>query len=202
MAGGQLSLTTKGDPGNSGAPGATGVGAQGIWTPADNGLVAANMDPSNFSTNTVLTAGVLYLQKVKMATDSAVASIALSPRSPSGAGLANTFAGIYTISGTTATLIASTADVSTQMQTSSEQKFNLTAPTSVLTAGTELFIGILVGSGSTLPTLQGLSGRSNAFRTGAGRRILASGSGQTALPSTVNLSTATDSVSLFAGLSA
>jgi hypothetical protein len=201
MAGGQLSIEPKGAKGDAGGSGATGSGAQGLWTPPDNGLVAMNSDPANLTQNLVVSAGIVYLMKVKTHVEAAIASVALAPRSPSGAGLANTFVGVYSVSGSTATLIAQSADVSTQMQTTSEQKVVLSAPTAVQPAGTELWVAVLVGSGTTLPTLLGISGRANMFRTGAGRRILTSGTGQTALPSTVNLATAGDGNHIWAGLS-
>lgn len=202
MAGGQLSIEPKGAKGDSGGAGATGSGAQGLWTPPDNGLVAMNSDPANLTQNLVVSAGIVYLMKVKMHVESAVASVALAPRSPAGAGLSNTFVGIYSVSGSTATLIAQSADVSSQMQTASEQKVPLSSPTPTQAAGTELWVAVLVGAGSTLPTLLGVAGRANMFRTGAGRRILTSGTGQTALPSTINMTAASDGNHIWAGLSA
>lgn len=184
-----LSAVNKGLKGDTGPVGATGAGAAGIWLPSDNGVAAAPFDPFNATSNTTTSAGILYFSKVKVAQDGVITNVHILPRSPAAAGVANAFLGIYTVSGGTATLLAQTNDISTPMQSASGVKAALSAVTSSITAGTTLLIAVLVGSATTVPTLQtgGPGGGNHNLTSASPYRFGTFGTGLTALPATFSL---------------
>lgn len=192
MSGSQVSLgAARGNTGATGPAGAAGPGADGVWQPAENGLVAAPTDPLFASTQFVAGAGILYLVRVKVAVDSVITNAHALPRTPAGAGLANTYLGVYAVGASTATLLGQTADCSGAVQTGGEVKVALTAPTASQAAGTTLLLGFLCGSGTTMPTIRSVTqGVPNAnFLTGTSPyRTATFGTGQTALPSSITLS--------------
>lgn len=199
-----LSTANKGLKGDIGATGPTGAGASGVWLPADNALAAAPFDPIHASQNGVMSAGVLYFAKVKVATTGVITYAHFPARSPAGAGLVNTYAGIYTVDATTATLLAQTNDISTAAQGANDQKVALSSPTASIPAGTTLLVAFLVGTATTAPTFRvGLIGSGNNNLTATSPyRFGTLGSGQTALPATFALSsTASGAVSHWFGLS-
>jgi hypothetical protein len=183
-----------GAAGSVGAPGAAGVGAQALARPADNGLLAWSCDPAITNGNVSISAGIIYLMRAKMDTTSVITKVGLNLRSTAPAGLANAFVGVYTASGSTATRIGQSAEASATLNGQSNPTFvGLSAATSELASGTTVLLAFLVGSGSTLPTLLGLgsSGRPNAFNSSKPTyRSLVFGTGQTALPATIDLSSA------------
>lgn len=193
---GSISLASKtpGPPGAKGSTGSTGAGADGLWVPADNGLLAWTMDPVVATSNVTTSAGILYLMRVKMATEAAVSRVGLNLRTTAAAGLANTYVGVYSISGSTATLIGGSADISSGVNgVTAPTLYSLAAPTASQAAGTSLFVAFLAGSGTTLPTMIGTTGRSNAFIVAkASYRSLAFGAGLAALPASVDLTAAVD----------
>lgn len=185
-AGSQVTLAKKGATGQTGPQGASGTGAQGLWQPSDNLVVGANLDPSACGTNFNVAAGTRYFQRVRLSTDSTISSIKLLSRTPQGAGLANTFVGLYDTAGN---LLAQTADVSTALQAGSALSVNLASPLSTQAAGTVFYVGLVVGSGTTMPILQGPQGtNANYGLSGTTLRGAVSvATGHTTLPSTVNL---------------
>lgn len=186
-AGSQVSISASG---TSGATGATGPGAYGLWQPQDIGAVAWTMDPELAGTNVTYSAGVLYLARVKMSVDSTISKVGLSLRTTAPAGLANTFVGLYTQSGVTATLLASSSDLSSTMNAvATPTYFNLSSATALQTAGTSLLVAFLFGSATTAPTMIGnVAGPNRYIALKQNYRHIAFGSSQTALPATADLS--------------
>ena len=198
VTGAQLSLRPKGAKGDTGvgSAGPAGAGADGLWQPRDAGCLAWSIDPL-ITPGVASVWGVNFLQLVsgKMDVTSAITKIGLALRGPAPAGLANTLLGIYTISGSTATLIGSTPDISSTMNgVATPTLFDLTVPTPSLAAGTKFFFGLYYSAASTGPAVSGLSSRPNAFISSlANYRTLAKSTpGLTALPATVDLTTCTD----------
>lgn len=188
----------KGDQGAPGATGPTGATPTLAWQPSDNGFIAAPCDPALAASNFTAVAGALYLVRARMAVTSVITSVFAAVRTPSAAGLANTYVGVYTLSGGTATLLGQTADSSTPFQNGGDVKVNLTTPTGSQPAGTVLLIGFLFGSATTVPTFRSVSGGDpNANLTAASPyRWSTIGTGQTALPATVTLASTASSGSL------
>ena len=186
------STGSTGSTGATGATGATGVGAPNAWLPSDIGVLAWTTDPGYvLGAAQSWSAGFLYLMSAKMGTASVITKIGLRLRAAGAAGLTNTYLGIYTISGSNLTLIGSTPDISSSMNgVASPTFFNLSAATTSLAEGTKFYIGMLYGSASTAPACMGLGAGGNSFISSVSNyRTLISGSGLTALPSTINTST-------------
>jgi hypothetical protein len=97
------------------------------------------------------------------------------------------FVGVYDSTGT---LIAQTADLSTQFASSVVQACNFITPITA-TAGNEYFIAILLNETGTLATLKATGGGSsmNGNTTAGHRRVSTIGAGLTSLPASVTLST-------------
>lgn len=194
----------KGDTGSQGPTGAPGAGSTGLWAPSSNGLVGAPFDPVLASTSATKAAGILYFCRVRLTQDTVITNMHCLPRTPAGAGLSNTYLGIYTVDGTTATLLAQTNDISTQVTNPADVKAALSAPTSTLTAGTVLLLAFLSGASTTAPTLRNTNvGAANTNLTGTSPyRYGTFGTGLTALPATMTLSsTAAGAVADWFGLS-
>lgn len=180
----------KGDTGATGATGPAGAGAVGVWSPSESGVLAAPFDPILATSSGLMSAGILYFSKVKVSTTGPITFAHFMGRSPAGAGLANTYVGIYTVDATTATLLAQTNDVSTQAQGANDQKVALSAPTASITAGATLLIAFLVGTATTAPTLRvtGAGGGNTNLTATSPYRFGTFGTGLTALPATFALS--------------
>ena len=169
---------------------------RGHWTPADSGCLAWSIDPT-VCPGVASVWGVNFLQLVsgKMNVRSPISKIGLALRSPAPAGLANTFLGIYTIDGSTATLVGSTAHISSAMNgVATSTMFDLAARTPTLEAGTRFFFGLYYSAASTTPAVSGISSRPNAFISSLAkyRTLTKSTPGLTALPATVDLTTCSD----------
>jgi len=192
---GRITLASD-QPGPAGAPGqvgGAGVGAFGIWTPSENGFVGGNLDPALCATNLLLTAGVMFLTRVRLSVDSTIGSLKVLTRSPAGAGMSNAYLGLYSTAGT---LLAQTADVSATLAATAPTSHALTAPLTGQTAGTSYYVGILVGAGTTMPTLLApVGGFGSALLTAANSRAGQIGTGQTALPASFTPSSINTSVS-------
>lgn len=196
----QLSLNTaaKGDPGGAGAPGAPGTagsGAQGLWQPSDVGALAWSVDPALASATASVPAGVIFLMRLKMTTTSTIGRVGLLLRSAAPAGLANTFVGVYSVAGATATRIGVSADISASVNgIANPTYFPLAAATASQPVGTVLLAAFLTGSGTTLPSMIGPPGGLNRFIAAKqDYRSITYGSSQTALPATLDLSSASAS---------
>lgn len=163
------------------------------FVPADHGYLGWSVDPANCASSNTVTAGVLYLQKVKVLTPG-TSSIGALQVATAGTSLTNCFLGLFDSTGAR---IALSANQATAWQSGGYKATSWASPV-VVTPGT-YYTGILVGGGT--PPLFSRVGNSNAVNAGLsapGLRFGTSGTGQTAIPSSVTLSSvATDSVSYF-----
>lgn len=173
------------------------------FTPADHGLTTWTQDPATCGAgDEALTAGVLYLMKVKVVDRSTLVTNVHVTISTAGSGLTSgqNLAGLYNSSGT---LLSGSADLTTPFGSAGFKTIPLTAP-QTLAVGT-YYVGVLT-NGTTPPRL--LRGTSfsasglNANLSTATARFLTSGTTQTALPSSVTLGSAsTSGVARWAALS-
>lgn len=167
---------------DSGARATTTTANLGAWRPVDNSFIACDIDPmvAN-STLLVPTAGVLYLRKMKMSVDSAITNVLMSV-SGAGATLSNSYVGVFDEGGN---LLATSADASTALQSTGFKTFTLVTPTAAIAAGTWVYVGLVVGSGGTLPTLRaaGVSAHALGIPSASEFRWGSILTGLTALPS-------------------
>lgn len=173
------------------------------FTPADHGLITWTQDPATLGADVdTLTAGVLYLMKVKVVNRATVVTNIHVVVGTAGSGLTSNrnFVGLYDSSGTR---LALSADQTTAFGSTGFKTIALTAA-QTLAVGS-YYVAVLTG-GTTPPKL--LRGHSfsasglNANLTGGTGRFLTSGTGLTALPTSVTLSSAsTDFVARWAALS-
>ncbi len=181
------------------AAGATGQAADAghqhavqALLPSDNNLLWWTFPPINAGGANVpsaaAVAGRLTLSRVILRTQITVAKIWLGiSANDAGATFTNCYLGVYNVSGT---LLAQTADISSTLHTSVVNSYSFTAG-ATLPAG-EYFIALLMGSGSTWTTwnlkssLGGVT--ANAGLAAPHFNLASLGSGLSALPSTVTLS--------------
>jgi hypothetical protein len=166
----------------------SGMGFQ----PADHNLDAWTFDPALAQGSSTPTAGVLQLGKIKLGAAASVASI-IATVTATGTGLTSgqNFAGLYNSSGT---LLATTADQTSAWGTTGAKTMTLTGGPYTLAAGT--YYGALLANASTTPPtfLTGHSSSSSTLNIGLTiGRYVTSGSGLTALPSSVTLASASAS---------
>lgn len=167
------------------------------WAPSDEGYAAWAFDP-NFAqsgANRSPVAGVLQLIGLQLRTYKTVGDVELWVTS-AGSALSNCYTGLYNSSGT---LIAASTDQSASWQSTGWKTgiaLTVQAGQSLSLAPGKYWIGILIGSGSTTPPAIATPASSNNFSQQAGGSRLAAtaarygtyGTGQTALPSALTLS--------------
>lgn len=157
----------------------------------DHNLLAWTMDPALTQGGTILTAGVLYMARIKLPEDSTVTNLITSVTT-GGSTLTSSqnFGALYTSTGT---LVAITADQSASWTGAGAKTMALAGGPYALTAGT--YYAALLANGSTPPTfLRGHGVSTSTLNIGltaaTGARSLTSGTGQTTPPASVTLASA------------
>lgn len=180
-----------------------GAGATTTGRPyaSDQGLLGWAYDPAALQANsTGYTAGVLQLIRVIPNLGGTAASVLISIAT-GGTTPANCYAGLYSDAGT---LLSGSADQSSAWGSSGVKTVALTTPQAVA-AGSTYYVGVLVGSAVVLPALHlsVFSAAAMAGETAAPYRWMTSGTGQTALPASVTLSSGgQQTLTFWAGLKA
>ncbi len=166
--------------------------------PIDHGLLAWNFDPALVQNSQIPTAGILWIMKLRLDRARSLTGLP-SHCTVAGAGLSNSFAALLDASGNR---VALSADQSTNWQ-STGYKPNAFASAYAAAAG--YYYGVfLVGAGTTLPSWPrgGNNSGVNMGITPPGLRSGTSGTGLTAVPSSVTLSgVAALNTPIFMGLS-
>lgn len=166
-------------------------------TADDHGFLAWTYDPIVALNNSQPTAGVVFYQRVEVATAGTITNVVLYVVT-AGSGLANCFAGLLNSSGV---LLSATADQSTPWGSTGTKVMALSAPQAVA-AGT-YYVAFLVGSG-TRPAFARSAGTGvvNANLSAPSLRFGSIGTGLTAIPGTNDLATGVSSgVGYWAGVS-
>lgn len=168
---------------DTGRRGISVIGNPGLWTPVDNALIACDGDPMLASSSLVLpTAGVVYLRKIKMADTKAVTNVVMVI-SNSGVGLSNAYAAVFDSTGAQ---LGVSADISTSLQSTGTKTIALGTPTAIQPAGTWLYIALVIGGASTMPTISSFaSARISLGISSSNLRWGSTGTGLTAMPSTI-----------------
>lgn len=169
------------------------------WVLADNNLLAATASLDSIGSGALTVAGSLYLNKIPIRTSFTTGTVWISISGAGSGTSTNSFLGLYSLSGSTYTLIAQTNDISGNVSTGAK---NYAFQSSVsLTAGQQVFGAILTNLSVTQPTIRQYSGASapaaNMNLTTALSRTVVNGTtdtGVSALPAT--LSTGNNNVSL------
>lgn len=173
-----------------GTPGGAAV-AVGGWTPSQNNLLAASLDPSLANTNTVLPGGTVIAARVQVETPILIANV-VCYISTAGTTLTagQNWIGVYTSGGT---LLGKSADQTTAWVTTGVKTAAITAESgqslSVGGPGQYVYVAWLSnGTGPVRPANGNLAAGAllNVGLSGGGGRALYSTGGVTTLPSTIS----------------
>ncbi|MGW0580485.1 right-handed parallel beta-helix repeat-containing protein [Streptomyces sp. NPDC002920] len=163
-------------------------------TPARHGWVEWAYDPisTGAGTGQATTTGTLYLLKLPARTGGAVSNIVATIGSTAPAGTLTSGQNLAAIFDDTGTRIAITGDQTTAWATAGLKTMALTAGVT-LQAGRDYYIGILsVGSAGTaavfIRSAGGVTTTPNGGQSNAQQRFAVNGTGLTAMPSSVTLS--------------
>lgn len=167
----------------------------GTFTPADHSLITWSYDPALGAAGSSATAGVLFLAKVLVRQAANVTNILLGVVTQGTTLTAGqNFAGLYDSTGT---LLGSTADQATGWSSGGAglRTMAISGGPLALSAGAH-YVAFLA-NGSTPPTFLRANSQSSSMinvglASGTGR-FLSSGTGQTALPASVTLTSASTS---------
>ncbi|MET9445338.1 hypothetical protein [Streptomyces sp. NPDC006610] len=163
------------------------------WRPADHGLIAWPMNPAACTnTGTTLSAGYIYFIEVILRSSATITSLC-TVIGTAGSGLTSgqCLGGLYTAAGTR---VGVTADQSTVWNSAGDKTMNLTTP---YTAAAGKYYIALLFNGTTSPTFACGSTMGAAFTPGnvhltsGNYRYCRSASGQTSLPASYTMTSAT-----------
>ncbi|MGW0578607.1 hypothetical protein ACWD25_22160 [Streptomyces sp. NPDC002920] len=165
----------------------------GDWRPSDQNMIAWTMNPAACTASgTTLSLGYIYFIQVILRAPTTITNLcAVIGTAGSGLTSGQCLAGLYTSGGTR---VGVTADLSTTWNSSGDKTMALTSPYSA--AAGKYYVAFLV-NGSTSPTFACGSTLGASFTPGNARltsgnyRFCRSGSGQTSLPSSFTMTSAT-----------
>jgi hypothetical protein len=193
--------TSEAQPDGIAAPGTSGFPADlghihprpGIFLPSDFGFKAWNYDPiySN-NTSTVSLSGKWFFSQAVLAQDAALSSVSWLATVAGGTPTTGeNFAGIYTLSGTTATQAAVSADASSYITSTGIVTVPMSSATATIKAGTIIVIAVLINAG-TSPTFARLASEIYASVVTAGSALQSrqgsyGSTGATTLPSSFSI---------------
>jgi hypothetical protein len=161
------------------------------FLPEDHNLITWTQDPATVADAFPLNTGVVYLCKVKVTKPSTVVTNVLYGVTTAGSSLTSgqNFVGLYDSTGTR---LAVSADQTTNYGSQGLKTAALTSPPTVAVG--YYYVALLAVGTGTQPSVAASGGVSSAMNAGlvaATGRFLTSGTGQTALPSSITLSSAT-----------
>lgn len=162
--------------------GSAAGGDPGAWRPTDIGLVASDVDPILSSSTFTSTAGVLYLRKLKMSIDSTVSTVKFYVNA-AGVTVADSYWVLYDASGAQ---LAVSAEMSSSLTTTGTKNISFITPTGTIAAGTSVYVGYVIGSAGTMPTLRGFPQSVHSWAaTPVQYRWANTGTGLTTVPSSI-----------------
>lgn len=175
-AGGELTIS-----GNLVVGGAVSTtnGVDGHPEPSSETFTAWAFDTAAIQSTFTPTAGIVYLAAMYIPKTTTPTGVCIQVPT-AGTGLTNCFAGLYDNTGT---LLATSADMSTALQTTGAKALSIAPGT--IGAG-KYWAALLIGGATTSPAM---NAGGNVLRYGgAPFRFSRSGTGQTSLPATITLS--------------
>jgi hypothetical protein len=171
------------------------------WGPPEQwtGLKAATFDPRIPQNATALSTGVISLFEVVVPESFLCSKIHAAISTTAGVGLANSFAGIYDDQGN---LVGQSADQSSSWQSTGAKEVSLITPV-MLQGQRRYYVALLIGTAGTQPTWARAGNLASANAgVGAPFRAATTGSGLSALPSSIALAGVSASFqALWVGLS-
>jgi hypothetical protein len=189
VAGSGVTLTVD-DPGDTISIAANSTGN---FAPVDHGYAAWSCDPQQATSSTAFTAaGVMHLIKVRLGAAATITGVHLRITTTAGVGLANAYAALYDSGGTRR---AVSTDQSTSWQSTGGK--DVAFASSYAAAAGNYYVGLLIGTAGTLPTMS-RSSSSNVVNDGiaaaSGYRASAHATtGLSATPASLTLATQTTS---------
>jgi hypothetical protein len=175
-----------------------------FFRPNYNAFLAVGMDPAGAANAFTPSAGVVYLAATYFPAGGTISNITVGFRGTAGAGVANGFVGLYTLSGTTATRVATSNAQTTAFQSAAPATIGLSASyTFAGGADAYLLAAFLVGSATTVPQVAAAQSSSpaNMGLSGAAQRGMSALTAQTSLPASIALTSPTQQVLIPLGLS-
>jgi hypothetical protein len=171
-----------------------------LWLPGDNGYLAANMDPQQAASSTVLAAGTLYLMKVPVRSAFTWTNVRLIINTVGAGTSTGTFVGLYNPAGT---LLSGSADLASTFTGSSGGKSCALTTPQALTPASEAFIwvAVLCNLATTQVKLDNIASNSaNDNLSASAYRYCINGTLLTALPASITpaSNSQTGAVDLFA----
>jgi hypothetical protein len=158
--------------------------ATGQWYPADNGLLTATDLPGIAVSTATPAAGTIYLVKLPIRAALTATYIWFVVGTGGTGASTGSYVGLYSSAGS---LLSSCSDIGTQLTTSAvSRQIALTTP-QALTAGTFVWVALVVNLASTQPTLRAANNGTvlpNINLTAAAYRIATNGTG-TSLPGSI-----------------
>lgn len=177
--------------------------------PADYGVKAWTGPPHWYTNNSIPGAGTVRLMRMKLEQDALISKIIAFVFTPSNAGNANTFFGLYRDDGAgNLVLVAKTADQSTDVQAAAGlRQYTLTAEAGEslnIAGGPDVYVywAVIQGTGATLALTRSITtaGQANMLLTATdGFEAGNFGSALTALPSTITKSAITSGSACYQG---
>jgi hypothetical protein len=193
MTVGGLTGTYDGPAGTIDFPGGVGGSSiKEISAPSDHGLSGWTVHPDQAGTSTTPTAGVVHLVRCRAVESVNIGNLCTRVNA-AGTGLSNCYVGLYGLDGTR---LGVSADLSTAWNSTGE-KINPLTSTVPVVAGTAYIAALLMGAGTalTLPRASA-SSMSNYGIALPQLRVATFGSGLTALPTSIDFSTAVNNTGL------
>jgi len=159
-------------------------------------LVGWAFDPAGATGATSLVAGEEVLIRVLAEEDASVNTVTIGLAN-TPAGVTNAFVGLRSAAGA---LLGSSADAAATVNAATVGRLSIPLSASVaVTEGTVYYVSILVGAGTTLPSLARATTNSvlNDGLVAGTYRVMTAGTGLTALPASVTVASATESTTAF-----
>lgn len=122
------------------------------WNSTQLGMVAATGDPATMPGTPGIGKGIIYLSRVYV-DQNTDANNALTAVITPGTGLTDSYLGVYDPD--TGKLLASTGDISSQLETEGTVRAKLTAPLPAQTVNKELWLAVLIGGETKPPAVVG-----------------------------------------------
>ena len=122
------------------------------WNSTQLGLIAATGDPATMPGTPGIGKGIIYFSRVYI-DQHAAATVALTAVITPGADLTDSYLGVYDPD--TGTLLASTADISSQLETAGTVRAKFTSPLPAQAVNKELWLAVVIGGESKPPAVVG-----------------------------------------------
>jgi hypothetical protein len=161
-----------------------------LWLPADDGLIAANIDPALINDNGLWTSGAVLFGRVSIRQAATFSKIGMVMQASGSGSSTGTYMGIYTLSGGTLTLARQTADCAADFEETGITMVDLASPLALpvgpVWCGALVNMAVSPGPGHSAPNASEISGGAVPARGGV------YSSGLTSLPASISAASVND----------